>query len=416
MSKAVVPFRTLALLLGLLASVLASAPAWAVPPDPGTTGPFAVGHTSFEAIDTDRGDRELTVDLWYPANAAAVGEPTFYQLLDILIAIIGITSEVALEDVPLDPSGLRPLVLFSHGSGGFNIQSIVLMETLASHGFIVAAPNHTGNSVFDEPGDTPFEDPATDRPKDISFLIDLLLARSNDPVDPLYLALDPFAIGATGHSFGGFTAVAMAAGYEASAFGPVPPDPRVRAILPVSGTTGSFSDAELESIVIPTLFLGGTLDTAVPIDPNTTRPFALLGSESLYRADVIGATHTHFANICDIADALIEVGLVPDLWPVIGAEALVEPYNDTCIPPAFSLAEVKRIQNLYTVAFFRRHLLQDLSYAQFLRESYAAENEPDVDFFEAVPATKDKDTKDADKDTKDADKDTKDADKDTKDK
>ena len=49
-------------------------------------------------------------------------------------------------------------------------------------------------------------------------------------------------IGVTGHSFVGFTAIAMAAGYAASASGPVPPDPRVRAIAPVSGVTSPFSE------------------------------------------------------------------------------------------------------------------------------------------------------------------------------
>ena len=365
-----------AVLLLLLTLPAAAAPHWEAP-DPGTTGPFAVGHSAFDAVDSARGDRTLRVDVWYPAIPGAAGPPAFYPLLFGL----GLTSDVAIEDLPMGDLLFSPLVLFSHGSGGINTQSVVLMETLASHGFFVAAPNHTGNSTFDGPEDVPFEDSATDRPKDVSFLIDLLLERSFDHADPLFLAINPFAIGVTGHSFGGGTALAMAAGYAASAFGPVPADPRVRAILPVSGTSGLFSDEELSSIRIPTFFLSGTLDTAVPIDPNTTRPFGLISAKSLYRADVIGATHTHFANICDIADILIDVGFPPDFWPVIGAGALVQPYLDTCIPPAFPLDEVKRIQNLYTVAFFRKHLLLDLRYKPFLTEAYALANEPDVNFF-----------------------------------
>jgi predicted dienelactone hydrolase len=185
----------------------------------------------------------------------------------------------------------------------------------------------------------------------------------------------------TGHSFGGFSALAMAAGYEASAFGPVPRDPRVRAIVPVSGTSNFFSDEELASIRIPALFLGGTADTSVPIDPNTTRPFGLMKSKKLYRADIIGATHTHFANICDIAQVLIDINVPPETWPAIGAGALVEPYEQTCIPPAFPISEAVRIQNLYTVAFFRRHLLADLRYKSFLTVAYADASEPDVNFF-----------------------------------
>jgi predicted dienelactone hydrolase len=374
----------LPVLLTLLLFAVPAAPAMAFdgsPPDPGTTGPWAVGHTRFDAVDPDRGDRTLAVELWYPVDPeAAVGEPTFYELLSFFGLSFGLTSDVAVDGPPATEL-LRPLILFSHGSGGINVQSISLMETLASHGFVVASPNHTGNSTFDEEGDVPYEDPATDRPKDLSFLIDLLLERSFDSGDPLYLAINPLAIGVTGHSFGGFTALAMAAGYDESDFGPVPPDRRVGAIMPVSPTSSLLSDKELRSIRVPTFFLGGTADTAVPLDPNTTRPFELVKSKHLFRADIVGATHTHFANICDIAQVLIDIGIPPGTWPAIGAEALVEPYEQTCLPPAFPLAEAVRIQNLYTVAFFRRHLLFDLRYEAFLTIDYADANEPDVEFF-----------------------------------
>lgn len=350
-------------------------------PDPAAVGPWAVGHAQFEAVDRSRADRTLAVDVWYPVDAEdAVGEPAFYELLTIILTF-GITSEVAIAEAPITDRHFLPLVVFSHGSGGINIQSISLMEALASHGFFVASPTHTGNSTFDGPDDVPFEDAATDRPKDVSFLIDLLLERSADSVDPFYQSISSVAIGVTGHSFGGFTALAMAAGYEASAFGAVPPDPRVRAILPISGTSGTFSDDELRAVRVPVLFLGGTLDTSVPIDPNATRPFDLVSSRAVYRADVIDATHTHFANICDIAQVLIDIGIGPLSWPNVGAAALIEPYEQTCIPPALPLATAVRLEILYSVAFFRRHLLHDLRYAPFLTETHTREQEPDAEFF-----------------------------------
>ena len=377
--------RATLLVLTLLTSLVWSANLQAAqwdPPDPGTTGPWAVGHTSFIAVDESRGDRTMGVEVWYPVDPEdAVGELTYYELLNVAGISLGLTSEVAIEGAPLSSLPFRPLVVFSHGSGSINIQSAVLMETLASHGFFVASPNHTGNTIFDGPDDLPFEDVATDRPKDISFVIDLLLERSRDSGDAFHLAINPFAIGVTGHSFGGYTALAVAAGYEGSAFGPVPRDKRVRAIVPVSGVASFFSDEELEGIRIPMLLLGGTLDTSVPIDPNATRPFELAESKAVFRTDIIGATHSHFANICDIANVLLGLNIPIELWPAIGAEALVEPYLETCVPPAFSLDEANRLQNLYTVAFFRKYLVWDMRYREFLTEKYAEENEPNVVFF-----------------------------------
>lgn len=371
-----------ALILIFFLGLCFAVPAVAYPPDPSTTGPWAVGHTTVDAVDAARGDRTLPVELWYPIDPEnAAGDPAFYELLDIL-GPRGITSDVAIEGALITVRPYLPLVLFSHGSGGINIQSITLMETLASHGFFVASPNHVGNSFRDVPEvDLPYEDVATDRPKDISFLIDFLLSRSSDPEDEFFESISPLAIGVTGHSFGGFTALAMAAGYAGSAFGPVPPDPRVRAILPVSGVASLLSDAELAGITAPMLLLGGTLDTSVPIVPNSTRPFDLASSTFVYRADIIGATHTHFANICDIANVLFALNITINLWPQFGASALIAPYNQTCVPPALSIDEAVRLQNLYTVSFFKRHLQADRSYAPVLTEEYAGANEPGVYFF-----------------------------------
>src|SRR5271154_6050647 len=40
------------------------------------------------------------------------------------------------------PAAGYPLVVFSHGYGGCNTQSVFLMEALAKAGYLVLAPNH----------------------------------------------------------------------------------------------------------------------------------------------------------------------------------------------------------------------------------------------------------------------------------
>ena len=153
---------------------------------------------------------------------------------------------------------------------------------------------------------------------------------------------------------------------------------RTKAIMPIAPSSSTITDPELANVTVPTLFMTGTAD---PLLSEEARAAGLIQSSPFnYRADVIGAVHTHFANICDIANALIAAGFGPAQWPSIGAGALVAPYNDTCILPAFPIDEATRLQNLYATAFFRRHLLGQSIYDSYLTTAYATANEPDIDF------------------------------------
>ncbi len=344
------------------------------PPAPDAPGPFGVGHTEFAVTDAARSNRPLDLRVWYPVDPEDyVGAPTEYPV----IGVITVTSQLAIDDLPV-AQGRHPLIVFSHGSGGINTQSTTLCEGLASHGFIVAAPNHTGNTTDDVQNGTAvgFIESAVDRPQDVSFVIDTLLARSEALGDPFEARVRRDGFGVAGHSFGGYTALAMRTGFISA-----PADDRIVAVMAVAPASGLIDDDAFRGFDRPLMLLSGTLDTTTPIDDNTTRPFSLVPTD-VFRADVIGATHTHFANIiCDIGNALISVQLTPNLWPAVGADALIQPWFDTCVPPAFPLAEVERIQNLYGVSYFRRFLLNDLRYQSFLRPKYANAFEPDVHFF-----------------------------------
>ena len=338
---------------------------------PDALGSYAVGHTAFTAEDASRDGRSVLIDVWYPVDEVdAVDEPkTEYPLL----GAISLTSKVAVDGLPVaSAEGPLALLVFSHGFGGINTQSTQLMEILASHGFIVASPEHTGNTAFD----TSDEMPQLQRVPDVSLVIDRLFERSNTAGDAFEGRVDSSKVGALGHSFGGMTAMGTVAGLDGTG-----PDPRVKAIGVIAGSVGEsrFSDEALSSVDEPTILLVGTLDTGAL--ENHRHAFARMpNAGALFNVEIEDANHTHFANVCDLGGLLFELGFTQDNWANLGAQALIQPYNDTCTEDVFPIAEAHRLQSLYMTAHFRRYLHGETGYDAYLSTAYAEENEPAISF------------------------------------
>jgi dienelactone hydrolase len=115
-------------------------------------------------------------------------------------------------------TGRYPLVLYSHTSLGHRRQSTFVCTHLASHGYVVAAVDHTGNSFADlvdraatgavltpEQRDAYIRRIIADRVPDLRFLLDELLGGVADEVSD---QVDADRIGVIGWSFGGWAALA----------------------------------------------------------------------------------------------------------------------------------------------------------------------------------------------------------------
>jgi predicted dienelactone hydrolase len=350
-------------------------------PAPDLPGPHPVGRITLNLADPARGNRPVTVDVWYPVDPADAHGPRTRYALPLLG---GVDSERALAGPPASPHGPFPLVVFSHGNFGIRFQSYFLAEALASHGFVVASPDHYGNTLIDglgNPSVTPerLVQFAVDRVLDVRFVIDRMLAKSADPQDAFARRVDPSRIGVSGHSFGGFTTLAIAGGFgefqdpRFPIFTSIPRDPRVKAIVPLSPASGFLTDGELASITIPTMILCGTDDRTTPFDPQSTRPFAAISSRYDYRSWLERAGHFSFTNICDLGRVLENLGIPKESAPG---------WDEGCTPDLLPIDTAHRLTNLYVVAFFQRHLRHDLRYDPWLSAPYASRYEPEVDFLQ----------------------------------
>ena len=268
-------------------------------------GPYPVGYAErqVDSVDPLTGAaRPLRLAVFYPA-AEAVGEtPTFLSGL--------VTGEGMYAEAPPKAAAF-PLAVYSHGHQGYAEASSFLAAHLASHGWIVAAPDHTGNTTADG------GDRATaiyyQRPLDVSAVIDAMTesAEWQAQTDAVLLL---------GHSFGGYTAFASGgAAYSAETLASCDPpsddgfcssqttdsaalftsgdlaDPRVAGLVAMApGDFRLFGDAGLAALDLPALHMTGAID---PNGSDNEAYWAALQGGAHRRVDIAGGGHLTFTDV-----------------------------------------------------------------------------------------------------------------------
>jgi predicted dienelactone hydrolase len=295
-------------------------------------GEFPVGHgeTELAYTDLEGASRTLRTSVWWPAGDDSGGPASYFHGT--------IESEGAHEGAPV-ADGAFPMVVYSHGHQAYAESSSFLMEHLASHGWLVVAPDHTGNTTLD--GSERITAIYLDRPRDLSACMDALAA---DALPAPASAWNGDAV-VMGHSFGGYTSYALGgASYDvdaiatscaegtggnvcadwsedwAAAFADGGADARVAGLLAMAPGDYSLLGAEgLESIAIPTLLMTGQLDPENDGDGALYKAFGLARGD--HAVQLLGAGHdsfTDFAGALDPSETLAPA----DGWTLIDAYAL----------------------------------------------------------------------------------------------
>lgn len=332
---------------------------------PSEPGPYAVGRSVIQLQDDSRG-RPLTADVWYPVTAGTTGAPSVYQF----IPGIEFASKIALADVAVSTDGPFPLVIYSHGSGGLRYVASFFTETLASYGFVVAAVDHVGNTAVESISGTepPRDEIAYNRVLDVNFLITQMLASSVAPEGQFSGSIDPERIGVSGHSFGGFTALAAVGGYT-NALGTIPGDDRIIAAVGMAPATELSTDEELAAVNVPTLLQSGTEDRTVTIDEGTVRPWELVPGRPLWRVDIEGAGHQSFTDVCDYQELL---PTLPDV-PAVLTEAVDQFAEEGCTPELMPIARAHALINRSAISFLLTYVAGEKGYEQFLADEVPGE-------------------------------------------
>lgn len=169
--------------------------------------------------------------------------------------------------------GPFPLVMVSPGATVYGDASLFLGTRLASHGHVVAVVEPFNELQWLDSGFDGFLAAIHRRPRDLSFALTELLGRSGAAGDLLHGAIDPRRVVAAGHSFGGYTALALLGGDDepCGAFGitdgatpeevaafcqATPADPRFTAVVSLDGSGDLLRYHELSRIQAPSLVMG----------------------------------------------------------------------------------------------------------------------------------------------------------------
>ena len=219
------------------------------------TGPYKVGTKLYTWIDSSRQEwldedsnlfRRIPVQVWYPMEKGSHQLHSYYldypkDYIHVISTDFGIPGKLLVNVSKIRTSathngnqnqelGKRPVIIFSHGLGGFKNQNTVQFEELASHGYVIFACDHVYDAGFvrfseDEiiysksykghfPEGTSDEEYWDTRAKhllirsqDISFIIDQI--EKLDTIDRTLSQLcDSQNISLMGHSFGASTVLA----------------------------------------------------------------------------------------------------------------------------------------------------------------------------------------------------------------
>jgi predicted dienelactone hydrolase len=342
---------------------------------PAPSGPHVVGTTSFSLLDETRDytffgrpdeARELYVQIWYPGaivgGQSAPRVRTLWQELyrgdldrfTVFTRYLRGIETHSYEDIPMSAEQASyPVILFSHAMGSFAEQSTLLMEHLASHGFIVLAASQRYSSMRSVPSDgeavyidfdkineisAPYDAEATDAAApleqasaeervtmqleryeradglnalmatwvdDLRFVLDALTASSSgEPkLQAISQRIDSDRIGLLGMSFGGGAITELCK-----------TDARCRAGLNMDG--GTFGERQRQPLEVPYLALVKENEHALDYLLPTSR-------SDFYRVEVAGATHLDFTDDTVVLPILKWLGVTGS----IGGERVTEITN-----------------------------------------------------------------------------------------
>jgi predicted dienelactone hydrolase len=219
-----------------------------------------------------------------------------------------VRSQSAVRDAR-SQAGTYPLIMFSHSSGAGRRSATFLCTHLSSHGYIVAALDHSevlAPELARKIDETPEQKSArwealiASRVPDVLFLLKNLTSNATlfeGDLGKVQITIDRTRIGIVGHSFGGWTALAATEAEE-----------RIRAVVALAPGGSSQTKPGILPVRlsfnwgrdVPTLYLVAENDVSLPLagmyelfqrTPGTKQMFILRRADHMHFLDNVEEMH-----------------------------------------------------------------------------------------------------------------------------
>ena len=315
-------------------------------------GPYPVGTTTFML-----GDR--IVYMFYPADKDRLSEGTpvsSYSSADAFPpALRAAVPKQLIQDVPLDATkdapvatdGPFPVVIHSHGFGGYPEFTSQHLAHLASWGFVTAAPDHLERDLAANSlgrvvrGETDVED--------LRHTLEHLQA--DNASGPFAGSMDFEKLAAEGHSAGGSAAGKFA--YDPAVKTFIGQAPGAPLHLSMDGTTTADQIAAAYANQAPpdkpSMLLAGEVDGVIPL-ASVTAEYTWLGAPKRFVV-LKGAGHNAFTDICKPIRA--GGGLMQYSGKLPAPDSLLRLGEDGCTPANLDPDTGYAVINHMTVAQLR---------------------------------------------------------------
>jgi predicted dienelactone hydrolase len=347
--------------------------------NPFARGPYPVGVRTIQLADTERNNRPVTVEIWYPAAARYRGQDLDPATRDrfTFAPEMPEASQDAVRNA--DPAGGQfPLVMHNHGFFGHRRVNTTLCTHLASHGYIVASNDVPGNTTGDLMNDVIAHRrggrPTAPPPQEInrtrvaiaSFVIESVTAGA----EPLLADhLDATRVGACGQSAGGWTTLGLnSVNQRMAASFAIEPTWGNRGMLPEAAEMASELRLNDWGRPVPTFVLAGEVDRLIVLE-DLRELYTKLRAPKAF-ANLRGAGHWHFNDNAEAGHETFRqmylTSFPDDSFDTRALGIAMRPFAELC-----SEAHAADTQRALCLAHMDAHLKDNDAAAAFLDDNLA---------------------------------------------